>query len=90
MENLVFIKLNQDCDSLSYLKDTYEVDFYTGEALYQVAYDIREEKTRKLEVRSFGYFPQSDNKPCRLVSLEETQSEGSVEMKSATQLLLNS
>ena len=90
MENSVFIKLNQACDSLSYLKDTYEVDFYTGEALYQVAYDISAEKTRKRELRSFGYFPQSENKPCRLVTLEDAQSEEGVEMMTAIQLLLNS
>lgn len=29
-----FIKLNKESESLSYLKDNYEVDFYTGEALY--------------------------------------------------------
>ena len=90
LENIVFIKLNQECDSLSYLKDTYEVDFYTGEALYQVAYDISVEKTRKRELRSFGYFPQSEHKPCRLVTLENAQSEGGVEMMTATQLLLKS
>ena len=90
LENVVFIQLNQAYDSLSYLKDTYEVDFYTGEALYQVAYAISAEKTRKRELRSFGYFPQSEHKPCRLVTLEDTQAEEGVEIMGITQFLLDS
>ena len=89
LENVVFIQLNQACDSLSYLKDTYEVDFYTGEALYQVTYAISAEKTRKRELRSFGYFPQSEHKPCRLVTLEDTQAEEGVEIMGITQFLLD-
>jgi predicted AAA+ superfamily ATPase len=57
LENAVFIKLNQERERLSYLKDIYEVDFYTGEVLYQVAYDISNEKTRKRELLSFEHFP---------------------------------
>jgi len=89
LENLVFIKLNQECERLSYLKETYEVDFYTGEALYQVAYDISAEKTRNRELRSFGYFPQSKHKPCRLVTLEESQVEEGVEVMTINEFLLN-
>ena len=89
LENAVFIKLNQNCEHLNYLKDIYEVDFYTDEALYQVAYSIDDEKTRKRELRSFGYFPQSEHKPCRLVTLENAQTEEDVEMINITQLLLN-
>ena len=89
LENIVFIKLNQECDNLSYLKDTYEVDFYTGEALYQVAYDVSVEKTRKRELRSFKHFPQSEHKPCRLVTLEQAaQDEENVDMLTTTQFLL--
>lgn len=89
LENAVFIKLNQECERLSYLKETYEVDFYTGEALYQVAYDISAEKTRNRELRSFGYFPQSKHKPCRLVTLEESQIEEGVEVMTTNEFLLN-
>jgi hypothetical protein len=89
LENAVFIKLNQGCERLSYLKETYEVDFYTGEALYQVAYDISAEKTRNRELRSFGYFPQSEHKPCRLVTLEDSQIEEGVEVMTTTEFLLN-
>lgn len=89
LENAVFIKLNQECERLSYLKETYEVDFYTGEALYQVAYDISVEKTRNRELRSFGYFPQSKHKPCRLVTLEESQVEEGVEVMTTNEFLLN-
>ena len=89
LENAVFIKLNQECERLSYLKETYEVDFYTGEALYQVAYDVSAEKTRNRELRSFGYFPQSEQKPCRLVTLEDSQIEEGVEIMTSTEFFLN-
>ena len=89
LENAVFIRLNQECENLSYLKDTYEIDFYTGDALYQVAYEINDAKTRKRELRSFGYFQQSKSKPCRLVTHEETsQPEENVEILSISEFLL--
>jgi predicted AAA+ superfamily ATPase len=89
LENAVFIKLNQECERLSYLKDIYEVDFYTGEVLYQVAYDISNEKTRKRELRSFEHFPQSEDKPCRLVTYEGNESADGVEVVSFGDFLLS-
>jgi len=89
LENAVFITLNQQCEHLSYLKDTYEVDFYTGDALYQVAYDISDAKTRKRELRSFGYFPQSKSKPCWLISYETSETAEDVEVISISKFLLS-
>lgn len=89
LENAVFIKLNQECESLSYLKDTYEVDFYTGETLYQVAYEISNEKTRTRELRSFKQFPQSESKPCRLITYEEKQMAEGVEILPLHEFLLH-
>lgn len=59
------------------------------EALYQVTYTIDDEKTGERELRSFDYIPQSEHKPCRLVTLEDAQTEEGVEMINITQLLLN-
>ena len=89
LENAVFIKLNQESEHLSYLKETYEVDFYTQDALYQVAYDITAEKTRKRELRSFAYFPQSESKPCRLITYEENQTLNNVNLISIDKFLLS-
>jgi len=61
LENMVFIVLSQNCDEITYLKDTYEIDFKTKNALYQVSYDITEEKTRKRELNAFEHF-NSENK----------------------------
>ena len=62
MENLVFIELYKQDKELSFLKDTYECDFYTQNKLYQVTTSIEDESVRKRELRSFGYFFQNENK----------------------------
>lgn len=49
LENAVFNALSMQQESVTYLKDTYEVDFYTAKVLYQVSYDISDEKTKKKE-----------------------------------------
>ncbi len=55
LENLVFNVLNNKCD-LSYMKDLYEIDFFCNNTLYQVSYNIDDEKTKKREIRAFDQF----------------------------------
>ncbi len=62
LENLVFIELYKQDKELTFLKDTYECDFYTQNTLYQVATSIEDESVRKRELRSFGYFFKNENK----------------------------
>jgi hypothetical protein len=50
---------------------------------------ISAKKTLNLELRSFGYFPQSEQKPCRLVTLEDSQIEEGIEIMTTTEFLLN-
>ncbi|CAA6802651.1 MAG: Unknown protein [uncultured Sulfurovum sp.] len=54
LENMVFTALNEE--KLSYLLDGKECDFYVDGIMYQVSYDIEEEKTRKRELEGFKFF----------------------------------
>jgi predicted AAA+ superfamily ATPase len=55
LENSVFniLKSNED---LTYLKDKKEIDFFTNNSLYQVSYDISDNKTLKRELSAFNHF----------------------------------
>ncbi len=71
LENWVFNILNQKGKPLYYLKDTHEVDFYTDGALYQVALNIDDEKTKKRETRAFEQFAHIASKK-RIVALDSS------------------
>jgi uncharacterized protein len=87
LENLVFNALAQKDDNLSYRRDVQEVDFYSQSTLYQVSYDISDEKTKKRELAAFGHFKKQDDK-CRLVTYDTDEQNGEVEVLSATKFLL--
>ena len=74
-------------DNLCYLRDVQEVDFCTEGTLYQVSYDIKDEKTKKRELAAFGYFKKQDDK-CRLVTYDTDEQSGEVEIVSAAKFLL--
>lgn len=69
LENLVFNRLYQQDLQPVYLKDTYEIDFYCDHKLYQVAYDISDEKTKKREINAFYHF-RKDKAACYLVTYD--------------------
>lgn len=54
LENMVFTALNEE--KLSYLLDSKECDFYLNGMMYQVSYDIEEDKTRKRELEGLKFF----------------------------------
>ncbi len=62
LENGVYNHLSSIVDNITYMKNTYEIDFYDGNSLYQVSYDIENEKTKKRELRAFEYFKKDDIK----------------------------
>jgi predicted AAA+ superfamily ATPase len=53
LENSVYNYLSSIIDNITYMKNTYEIDFYDGENLYQVSHNIDNEKTKKREVGAF-------------------------------------
>ena len=54
LENMVFTALNQE--KLTYLLDGKECDFYLDEKIYQVSYDIEDDRTKKREFEGLKYF----------------------------------
>lgn len=79
LENAVFNTLSQKCDDVSYLKETHEIDFCTKEALYQVSYDISDEKTQKRELSAFEHFKQQEKRR-RLVTYDTNGRIGDVDV----------
>ena len=58
LENLVFIVLSYKNENITYLKDTYEIDFFDTNSLIQVSYDIEDDKTKERELNAFKYFEE--------------------------------
>ena len=56
LENLFFTVLNRDFEEITYLKGSYEIDFFCEDIYYQVSYDISDDKTKKRELNSFKHF----------------------------------
>lgn len=56
LENLVYISLSQSSQDLTYINESYEIDFFDGKTLYQVSYDLSDEKTKKREFRAFEQY----------------------------------
>lgn len=54
-ENIVFNVLNQKYKDIYYLRDTYEVDFFCDNKLFQVSYDNSNPKTKQREISSFTH-----------------------------------
>lgn len=79
LENGVFNALSMKQEMVTYLKDTYEIDFYVAKTLYQVSYDISDEKTKKRELGAFGHFKKSDE-VCKLITLETNETIEDVEV----------
>ena len=89
LENLVFTVLSKNEKELTYLKDNYEVDFYTDNTLYQVAYSIEDEKTKTREIRSFKYFRKNEEK-CKLITYDQDDQIGSIEVISFEKFIFES
>lgn len=90
LENLVFCYLYQKDADICYRREKLEVDFYSYKTLYQVAYEIDNEKTRFREVNAFTPFKE-DAQACKLVTFNrsETTVPEDVEFVALEELLLN-
>ena len=64
LENWVFIYLNMTNETLYYLRDGKEIDFYIQDTLYQVSYTIKDEKTLKREISAFKHFEDKATQKC--------------------------
>lgn len=87
LENLVFNELYKKDEKISYRKENQEVDFYTQKILYQVAYDISDEKTKKREFGAFREFKKEDSR-CILITYGSNEAIHDVEVLSIDNFLL--
>lgn len=85
LENLVFNILNQKALHVTYLKDIYEVDFYAKDTMYQVSFNINEEKTKNREINAFKYFNKADKK---LITYDTNEIIDEVEVVSIDEFIL--
>ena len=81
LENFVFNVLFQKNDKLTYINDKYEIDFKTNDTLYQVSYNIEDEKTLKREINSFKYFCKENNN-CKLITYNTTKKLDDIQIQS--------
>ena len=88
LENLVFIVLNQKNENITYIKDTYEIDFFDTNSLIQVSYNIEDDKTKKRELNAFKYF-EKISKQCLLVTYDVNESIDNVHVVSIDNLIFN-
>ena len=72
LENSMYNYLCSKTEDISYLKDTYEIDFYDEKTLFQVSYNIEDEKTKQRELRAFEYF-KKPNQKAKLITLDTNE-----------------
>ena len=80
LENEVFVVLNKFCEELTYIKENYEIDFRCENSLYQVSYDIEDEKTRQREFRAFENFDSEKKYKYKLITYDETSLSEDIEV----------
>ncbi len=88
LENIVFNILNQNCDELTYFKDGKEIDFKCKDYLYQVSYDISNEKTRKREMDAFKYLDSQNNSKHYIITYNENGVKDDIQIESLEQFIL--
>jgi uncharacterized protein len=88
LENLVFNILNQSNENITYLRDTYEIDFYSNKTLYQVSYNIDDEKTLNRELNSFKHFNVHKKRESKLITLNTSTQIGDIQIISIDEFIL--
>lgn len=88
LENLIFNFLYEKDENLTYLKDKYEIDFFSNKNLYQVTFNIDDENTKKRELNAFGYFYSLDASQKILVTYDINEQYEDVEVISCDNFIL--
>lgn len=89
LENLVFNFLYEKDENLTYLKDKYEIDFFSNKSLYQVTFNIDDESTKKRELNAFGYFDSLDASQKILITYDINEQYENVEVISCDNFILS-
>jgi len=91
LENMVFTILNQKDEEITYMKDNYEIDFcVNGKDLYQVSYDITDEKTKSRELNAFEYFNSENKKTNTLITYDTNEEHEDVRIISLEKFIFDS
>jgi uncharacterized protein len=88
LENLVFNILNQNNENITYLRDTYEIDFYSNKTFYQVSYNIDDEKTLNRELNSFKHFNVDKKRESKLITLNTSTQIDDIQIISIDEFIL--
>lgn len=88
LENSVYNYLSGKTENIVYLKDTYEINFYAEKTLFQVLYNIEDEKTKQREIRAFEYF-KKENQKAQLITFDTNEEIEGVEIISFERFIFN-
>ncbi len=88
LENLVFNFLYEKDENLTYIKDKYEIDFFSKTDLYQVSFNIEDEKTKKRELSAFKHFDELRVSKKYLITYNDDEISKDVEIVSCDSFML--
>jgi len=90
LENTVFNILASRYDDVTYLKDKYEIDFcIDNRHLYQVSYDISDDKTRQRELKAFKHFNIDNKKTNTLVTYDTDEDNDNINIISLEKFIIS-
>ncbi len=89
LENMVFNILNQTCDELRYLKDNKEIDFKCKDDLYQVSFDMSDDKTRKREIDAFKFLDSESKYKHHIITYDENKIQNSIKIESLEEFIFS-
>lgn len=88
LENSIYNYLYSKTEEITYMNDTYEIDFYDENTLFQVSYNIEDEKTKQRELRAFEYF-KKENQKAKLITFDTDAKMKGIEIISFERFILN-
>ena len=87
LENSIFNYLSSKTEEITYINDTYEIDFYDENTLFQVSYNLEDEKTKQRELRAFEYF-KKENQKAKLITFDTDEKMEGIEIISFERFIL--
>lgn len=88
LENSIYNHLSSKTEEITYMNDTYEIDFYDENTLFQVSYNLEDEKTKQRELRAFEYF-KKENQKAKLITFDTDEKMEGIEIISFERFILN-
>ena len=88
LENSIYNYLSSKTEDVTYLKDTYEIDFYDEKTLFQVSYNIEDDKTKQRELRAFEHF-NNESQKVKLITFDTNEEIDDIEIVSFERFIFN-